>query len=618
MARGAALPPATISEALSLLNADFLAPLMDLLAIARPRPTRKADMVRVVKGHLAGDRLRKLWARLDDTQQLAVREALYGPLGALDRRQFKAKYGSLPAGLGTSLTRARACLLHLFLYPPYRHATEPTFLPPELAQRLRAFVPPPAAATVAATDDLPDAIGKPGAGTDRPDAESTGGRVNLTRRDMERAAQHDLLAVLRLIDSGRVAVSARTRRPSAAASQRIAEVLSGGDFFDVPAAKAQQQDQAIGPVRAFAWPWLVQAARLAELQGARLALTKAGRAALAAPAPKTLRRIWERWLRSTLLDEFSRIETIKGQSRGKGRRTLTPPADRRAATAVALAECPAGRWVRFDDFSRFMQAADLDFDVTRNPWDLYLAEAEYGSLGYDGSHNWSILQGRYLLCLLFEYAATLGLVDVAYTDPRGAREDFARLWGADELEFLSRYDGLHYFRVNPLGAYCLGVADSFEPSAPPAQAALTVLPDLVLRADGPVAPDERLLLDTYANGDGDGIWRLDRDKTLSAIESGHDAGELRRFLAARDDQPLPETVEGFLHDAARGARALTLRGTALLIECADEEIAARLATDAGTAGVCLRAGERLLVVRTKSEKAFRKAARALGYGVAPA
>ena len=49
---------------------------------------------------------------------------------------------------------------------------------------------------------------------------------------MERAAPQDLLSVLRLIDGGRIAVSATTRWASAAAVQRIAEVLDGGDFFD--------------------------------------------------------------------------------------------------------------------------------------------------------------------------------------------------------------------------------------------------------------------------------------------------------------------------------------------------------------------------------------------------
>ena len=38
-------------------------------------------------------------------------------------------------------------------------------------------------------------------------------------------------------------------------------------------------------------------------------------------------------------------------------------------------------------------------------------------------------RARYLLCLLLEYAATLGLIDVAYTDPDEARPDFRHMWG---------------------------------------------------------------------------------------------------------------------------------------------------------------------------------------------
>ena len=55
--------------------------------------------------------------------------------------------------------------------------------------------------------------------------------------------------------------------------------------------------------------------------------------------------------------------------------------------------------------------------------------------------------------------------------------------------------------------------------------------------------------------------------------------------------------------------------TALLIECADAEIAASLATDRRTAKLCLRAGERNLVVPAASERAFRNAIHALGYGM---
>jgi hypothetical protein len=42
-----------------------------------------------------------------------------------------------------------------------------------------------------------------------------------------------------------------------------------------------------------------------------------------------------------------------------------------------------------------------------------------------------------------------------YTDPLGARDDYRFLWGAGELPYLSRYDGLLAIRVNELGAAVL-------------------------------------------------------------------------------------------------------------------------------------------------------------------
>ena len=614
MARPTGPLSATLSDALALMRSDELRPMMSRLSVPKPRPTRKADMVAAVESRLAGESLRRLWDDLDETQRFAVSEALHDPLDGFHPQRFKAKYGALPAGFGRFGTPESSLRLLLHPVDGYGYGDAPLGIPSDLAKRLRAFVPPPPEVTLAAEDDLPDAVERRRRGFSPKDEKPTFDRVEVVRRDMEPAAPRDLHAVLRLIDRGRVAVSARTGRASAAAMQRIAEVLDGGDFFD-PAGKKERWEQVIGPIRAFAWPWLVQAGKLAECRGSKLALTKAGHAALGMPAPQTLRRLWQRWIKSTLLDEFSRIDDIKGQHRGKGRRAMTAASGRRPVIAEALARCPVGRWVRFDDFSRFMRASGLEFGITRDPWKLYIAEAHYGSLGYAGGHDWDLLEGRYLLCLLFEYAATLGVIDVAFTDPEDARPDFAALWGTDEMAWLSRYDGLQYFRLNPLGAYCLELAAEYEPSTPPRRASLTVFPDRRLRANMPLSPDERLVLETWANSESDEVWRLDRDRILAAVESGHDAGDLRRFLAARDDQPLPETVEGFLRDAERGSRALQSKGMALLIECADADIAARLAADARTAKHCLRAGERHLVVRTKSEAAFRKAVRALGYGM---
>ena len=603
---------ATLSDALALLRIDDLRPMMRRLSVPKPLPTRKADMVTAVESRLAGESLRRLWDELDEKQRFAVSEALHDPYGGFHPERFKAKYGALPAGFSGSGTREYS--MRLLLHPTDGFGDAPLGIPSDLATRLRAFVPPPPELTLAAEDDLPESIERRRRGYVLKGEKPKFDRVELMRRDMEPAAPRDLHAVLRLIDRGRVAVSARTRRASEATMQHIAEVLDGGDFFD-PTEKKEPWEQVIGPIRAFAWPWLVQAGKLAESRGSKLALTKAGHAALGGSAHQTLRRLWQRWIKSSLLDEFSRIDDIKGQHRGKGRRAMTAASGRRPVIAEALAQCPVGRWVRFDDFSRFMRASGLEFGITRDPWKLYISEAHYGNLGYAGNHDWDLLEGRYLLCLLFEYAATLGMIDVGFIDPENARTDFAGLWGTDEMTWLSRYDGLQYFRLNPLGAYCLGLSAEYEPSTPPSRASLTVFPDRRLCANMPLSPDERLVLETWADAESDEVWRLDRGKVLAAVESGHDAGEFRRFLAARDDQPLPETVEGFLRDAERGARALQTKGMALLIECADADIAARLATDARTAKLCLRAGERHLVVRTKSEAAFRKAARALGYGM---
>ena len=658
--------PFTLSRALYLLTVADLKAWVALLPEA-PKLYRKRELVETLERHLAGKSLRQLWHSLDELQQSAVSEALHDPTNCFVGTRFRAKYGALP-DFDVITERRRyssltgLSLLRLFLYRDTRYGRGNTTIPTNLQKRLRAFVPPPPEPALHSVETLPESDETPentsgragdggagdrmviavvheiaGAGLIRSfpsrvgaasssvksvkaassKAEAAPPPVPLERRDMERAAQQDVLTVLRLIDHGKVTVSAKTSQASAASVRNIAAALCDDDFYDPAPKKTHSWEQTVGPIKAFAWPWLVQAAKLAVPHGTKLALTRTGRAALGAPPAETLRRLWQRWLKTTLLDEFRRIDAIKGQQRGKGRHAMTAASSRRPITAAALGECPVDRWVPTRDFSRFMQAADFEFDVTRDPWKLYIADTHYGSLGYAGHHDWHILQERYLLCLLFEYAATLGLIDVAYRDPAGARSDYTHMWGTDELVFLSRYDGLRYFRLNPLGAFCLGLAKTHEPNAPRAgTGSLTVRPNLGREVTGgALSPDERLLLETWAVAESETAWRLDGDKVRSAIESGHELRELREFLAARDDQPLPERVEGFLRTTERRARALIPRGPALLVECADAELAARLAADERTARLCLRAGERSLVVKAGSEDAFRKAVHSLGYGM---
>jgi hypothetical protein len=268
-------------------------------------------------------------------------------------------------------------------------------------------------------------------------------------------ALSNLVAVLELAGDRQVACSATTRRPSAAAVRLVEDALVAGDYYD-----------DVQPIAAFAWPLIVQVGGLAQLTGTRLELTRRGEQALACPSYLSLAEVWARWLKNVSHDELARIDVIKGQHKPA---TLTSAAKRRAMVATALALLEPGAWASVDMVLHILRTDDAPLTVVRGMlalWGLYIGDSYYGALGHGDVKALEIVEARYALCVLFEYAATLGLIDVRYTDPRGARPDYRFLWGADQLPYLSRYDGLQAIRVNPLGAAIL--------HNPPAAAHLTL------------------------------------------------------------------------------------------------------------------------------------------------
>ena len=280
-------------------------------------------------------------------------------------------------------------------------------------------------------------------------------------------ALSNLVAVLELTADRQMRCSAATRRPFTATVRLVEDALVAGDYYDGPCHDGTGLDGtgASGgePIAAFAWPMLLQAGGLARLAGARLELTPRGEAVLARPSYQALGALWDRWLKSVSTDELSRIEAIRGQRKAA---TLTAAARRRAAVAAGLAALEPGVWTEVDALFAILRAQPAPLVVARNllaRWRLYLGDPYYGSLGPAGWQAWNVLEGRYALCVLFEYAATLGVVDVAYTGPQGARDDYRELWGAHLYGSLSRYDGLAAVRVNELGAAIL-----HDPAALPA------------------------------------------------------------------------------------------------------------------------------------------------------
>ena len=207
-------------------------------------------------------------------------------------------------------------------------------------------------------------------------------------------------------------------------------------------------------------------------------------------------------------------------------------------------------------------------------------------------------------------------MDVAYVPPQGARPDFHELWGADDLEYLSRYDGLMYIRLTPLGDYALGRADAYDLRPLETRTAFTILANLdVVATHNGLTFADRLVVERYADQTADRVWRLNRDKLLAAVEHGESIAEVRMFLTARSSTPIPATVAGMLDDIAERVQRFVDRGPMRVIDCTDPALVALLANDAKTRALCIAAGENRLLVPTGSEPAFRRAVRRLGYAV---
>ena len=242
-------------------------------------PTRKADIAALIVQHLQGESLHAVWQDLDDLQRAAVAEVAHSSSTRFLADRFAAKYGRSP-DWGTADkygNRRNPSPLAFFFYGGV--------MPDDLKARLKAFVPKPAEAKVKTMRELPTACGLPRSrwNSKTRTEEKRTEEVPLAVHQTELTAQRELLSLLRLIDSGKVSVSDKTRRPSAATIKAITNVLEGGDYYPVLPITSKWHDENAGPIRAFAWPLIVQAGGLAQLSGSKLQLTKAGRKALSEP-----------------------------------------------------------------------------------------------------------------------------------------------------------------------------------------------------------------------------------------------------------------------------------------------------------------------------------------------
>ncbi len=599
---------AELDSALEDATNDVIKSLAKQLGL-QPKSRKKIDAVAEIRPLLNDSaKLIEIFKSLNNIQQKAVAEAVYHQSNEFDDGRFQTKYGSSP-----NFSKKKdyydivPSLLCLFIFSD----DYGKFMPADLAERIKFFVPKPQGFYLKTVARLPETITIKFADWKRKSQQE----IPLTVRETAVEATQDFWAIWRLIEDKKISVSDKSFQPSAASINEIVSVLREGDFYKI--AEDKNRYPQIGAIKGFAWAMILQSSKLTEISAKKLVISNEGRKILTKPAHEIIKKLWQTWRKTTLLDEFSRVDEIKGQ-KYKNKSNLTGIKPRREAVADAFQLCPVGEWISIDEFFRCVRL-NFDFEVVRDEWNLYISEKGYGSLGYEYGKDldkWHVLQARYILAVLFEYAATLGLIDVAYIPPFDAKQDYGELWGTDDLDFLSRYDGLEFIRINDLGAFCLDLAESYSPPEIEIKSSLTVLPNLKIKSSGAALTiDEELFLKNFAEKESENVWYLSRELIIAALENSQSVEQLQEFLQNREEQILPETIIGFLRETKKRAAALKNKGAAQIIECETTEIADELAENAHTKKLCQRTGKKSLVVFIEHEKQFREVIRKIGYGV---
>jgi hypothetical protein len=295
----------------------------------------------------------------------------------------------------------------------------------------------------------------------------------------------------------------------------------------------------VGDIRAIGWIMLLQAGKLVKKTGSNLEITPKGKKALKEPPQNIMKALWKSWVTNKLLDEFKRIHNIKGQTSKAMKRGFTNPVHRREIVEDILKTLPTNTWIETKDISKYVLLNDLGFEVTNtNGWGLYIVDSQYGQIG-EYYNTWHILEEPYLLCLLFEYAATLGMIDIGFVSPVDQRMDlYSQSWGADELSLISRYDGLTHIRITELGEYILGIKPQFTMKLP--ETTITFSKDSVISVETLLMPiDIKETLDSFAEKISEYQWKLTESSITKALQSGYKLSSLKS-LFKNYNSPLPQ------------------------------------------------------------------------------
>ncbi|MCL1808448.1 MAG: helicase-associated domain-containing protein [Clostridiales bacterium] len=267
------------------------------------------------------------------------------------------------------------------------------------------------------------------------------------------------------------------------------------------------------------------------------------------PYGQFVKKLFDFYLNSKSFDEIS---VIKGLRTKRGHH----PYDARQNIASEMKLCPIGKFLPTKEFEKYLRISNNTF--ARNEKRLVVGAGKYAS---NYGVEWSQYESPLIKTILLFFGA-LGIIDIA--------------WGEGKQDYVDKGHRLPAaFRINPLGAYVLGLADAYEAPAAPKQKAkggFTVLPDYTIVI--PSGPNrsvhelhfERIFTKVSSTGEAL-IYKLDFETIARATERGVSVDELRKYLSA-SDKPVPKNVVRALDDWKKQTGRIKIRNVTIL-ECDD-------------------------------------------------
>jgi len=578
-----------LRQALTSLPFYFLEDLIQEL-LGKISVSNRSAQVRVLAETLERrETLRALWERLEPAEKAAVQLALYNG-GKLDQARYEAVYGELPVKPFSGIFghRRKPQYLKLFFLSGWE-------LPDEMLQILTEWVEPPPEFEAQTLSGLPAhlRVGKR--------------NLELLAVECEQAAWHDLAAVLRQARDGRIKVSENSLLPTSAALKVLQKELALLDYYEVGEGRAAETIRPCGLVAA------AQSGGLAEADGANLRLSEQGADWLQNPSAEGLRRAFQNWIKSTQLDELRRLGALRGLQSAE----LTRPELRRRAILGALNRFKPGEWIAIDEFFKTIKLQGHQFGVEIGGR-VNLQVAGFGLLDSASEYTrWQAVNGQYILAVLMEYLASFGAIDLGYVDPK---ESGYALGGLETFVTrpLSRYDGLKFIRLTPLGAYLLGQTREYALSgAQEMQPLLAFAENLQLTLVRPQAlnPNDRLWMERFSARLGENQYRLDPQRTLLSFEEGLKLDDVLSFLELKTLREPPAEVRGFFERLRKRSMLLTRKAETVLFQVKDVELMRSLLSDEILGDLCILAEDHQLVVMANQEDAFRRRLHELEAGV---